>query len=58
MLKGMEAGDALVVLTTDPLAGIDIPAFLAEDGHKLVSVERTAWGHRFHVERTEGGQLS
>lgn len=58
VLKGMEPGDALVVMTTDPLAGLDIPAFLAEDGHKLVSVERTAWGHRFHVERGEGGQRS
>lgn len=58
VLKGMEPGDALVVMTTDPLAGLDIPAFLAEDGHKLVSVERTACGHRFHVERGEGGQRS
>ncbi|MBE7184838.1 MAG: sulfurtransferase TusA family protein [Methylobacterium mesophilicum] len=57
-LDGMRPGEALVILTTDPLAGLDIPAFLAEDGHRLLSMERTERGHRFGVERGEGAQRS
>lgn len=50
-LAGMPPGARLVIETTDPLAGIDIPAFAAEDGHRLVAQERTADGHRFTLER-------
>ncbi|MBG6144080.1 tRNA 2-thiouridine synthesizing protein A [Labrenzia sp. EL_208] len=40
-------GDHLVVLTTDPMAEIDIPHFCQENGHALLSRERTDFGHRF-----------
>ncbi|MEM8704375.1 MAG: sulfurtransferase TusA family protein [Pseudomonadota bacterium] len=40
-------GDRLVVLTTDPMAEIDIPHFCQENGHTLVASERTDFGHRF-----------
>jgi len=50
-LSGMASGSRLWLETTDPLAVIDIPAFLAEDGHLLVETEPTAGGHRFLVER-------
>jgi len=44
-------GAILRVQTTDPLAGIDIPHFCTEDGHKLVSSERTERGHVFVIEK-------
>ena len=50
-LGGMASGSRLWLETTDPLAVIDIPAFLAEDGHLLVETEPMAGGHRFLVER-------
>ncbi|MCV0426805.1 MAG: sulfurtransferase TusA family protein [Roseibium sp.] len=40
-------GDQLTVLTTDPMAEIDIPHFCKENGHTLVVSERTDTGHRF-----------
>jgi len=50
-LAGMRPGGLLWVETTDPLAVIDIPAFCAEDGHKLVSSEAMPAGHRFLIAR-------
>lgn len=50
-LQAMPAGTLLWLETTDPLAVIDIPAFLAESGHRLVESTATARGHRFLVER-------
>lgn len=40
-LRRLAAGRALRVLCTDPLAGIDIPNLVREDGHCLASVEQT-----------------
>lgn len=51
-LAGMSVGERLVVLTTDPLAGLDIPAFCQESGHRLVKAEADGAGHRFTIERT------
>lgn len=50
-LQAMPAGSLLWLETTDPLAVIDIPAFLAESGHRLVENAATGRGHRFLVER-------
>lgn len=50
-LAGMRAGSRLWLETTDPLATIDIPAFLNEDGHRLVETVPVEGGHRFLVER-------
>ena len=50
-LQGMEAGQCLAILTSDPLAVIDIPAFCQEDGHRLVTSEAMAGGHRFLIAR-------
>lgn len=52
-LQGMEVGDVLVIETTDALAVIDIPAFCAEDGHRLVSSEPVEGGHRFVIEKAD-----
>ena len=53
-LSGMSAGGQLWIETTVPLAAIDIPAFCAEKGHRLVETQVVAGGHRFLIER--GGQ--
>ncbi|TIM05261.1 sulfurtransferase TusA family protein, partial [Mesorhizobium sp.] len=37
--------------TTDPLAVIDIPAFCAESGHRLIETAAISGGHRFLIER-------
>jgi tRNA 2-thiouridine synthesizing protein A len=50
-LASMAVGMRLQVLTTDPLAGLDIPAFCAEGGHKLVDSGPDGAGHRFIIER-------
>ncbi len=50
-LARLPAGSRLWVETTDPLAVIDIPAFCAESGHRLVENLSTAGGHRFLIER-------
>lgn len=44
-------GDRLIVVTTDPMAEIDIPHFCNENGHQLVTLERTEGGHRFVVQK-------
>ena len=49
-LASLPARAQLWLETTDPLAVIDIPAFLAEAGHRLVRTEAVADGHRFLVE--------
>lgn len=55
-LAGMPEGARLWVETTDPLAVIDIPAFCNDDGHRLLTSERVASGHRFLIER--GGTMA
>lgn len=50
-LQMLQAGEVLTVETTDPLAIIDIAAFCAEDGHRLVSSEAVEGGHRFTIEK-------
>ncbi|MBP2550249.1 tRNA 2-thiouridine synthesizing protein A [Neorhizobium galegae] len=47
----LPVGTVLVVDTTDPLAGLDIPHFCREDGHTLLSQEKTADGHRFFIRK-------
>lgn len=50
-LKPLAPGTLIEIETTDPLAGLDIPHMCNEDGHELVSSERTETGHRFRVRR-------
>lgn len=52
-MADLQPGDELIVETTDPLAGIDIPHFCNEDGHELVTQERLDAGHRFHIRKRE-----
>jgi tRNA 2-thiouridine synthesizing protein A len=50
-MSSMASGQELLVETTDPLAGIDIPHLCNEDGHELVDCERTESGHRFRIRK-------
>ncbi len=50
-LAGMAPGDRLLLQTTDPLATVDIPAFVQDDGHTLVDSTAEAGWHRFLIER-------
>lgn len=54
-LSAMAPGQRLLVETTDPLAVIDIPAFCAEGGHRLIGTEAVLGGHRFTIERGARG---
>lgn len=49
-LASMPPGARLSVLTTDPMAVIDIPHFCTESGHRLLETEPTEDGHRFLIE--------
>jgi tRNA 2-thiouridine synthesizing protein A len=50
-LNLLALGSILIVETTDPLAGLDIPHFCREDGHTLLSQEKTLYGHRFRIRK-------
>lgn len=50
-MADLTPGDELIVETSDPLAGIDIPHFCQEDGHELVAQERLEAGHRFRIRK-------
>lgn len=38
-LQEMAAGHLLEIVTTDPVANIDIPHFCAQEGHKLIETK-------------------
>jgi tRNA 2-thiouridine synthesizing protein A len=49
-MKPLPPGAAVVVLTTDPMAAIDVPHFCREEGHRLVSAEKQDCGEmRFEI---------
>lgn len=50
-LKTIRSGEDLVIETSDPLAGIDIPHFCREEGHELLQSQKTADGHRFCIRK-------
>ncbi len=50
-LASMPAGGRLWIETTDPLAGLDIPALCAQSGHRLIDSQTDGVTRRFLVER-------
>lgn len=50
-LSSLETGAMITVLTTDPMAAIDIPHFCQENGHRLVSKEMDGTSGYFVVEK-------
>jgi tRNA 2-thiouridine synthesizing protein A len=49
-LAGLAPGARLEVVTSDPLASIDLPNMCREDGHRLVSMETDGGRARFLIE--------
>lgn len=50
-LASMKSGARLRIETTDPLAVIDLPAFCAEHGHRILETAAVPGGHSFLIER-------
>lgn len=50
-MRSMTAGEAVEVVTTDPLAVIDIPAFCNENGHRLIKTVEHESHHSFLIEK-------
>ncbi|GBD48948.1 sulfurtransferase TusA family protein [Methylopila sp. Yamaguchi] len=57
-LLGSTAGTTIVVLTDDPLAALDVPNFLRENGDELLSNDPDAGGRRFVVRRGPGPETT
>ncbi|TPP07017.1 sulfurtransferase TusA family protein [Rhizobium glycinendophyticum] len=55
-LADMKSGQELLIETSDPLAGIDIPHFCNEDRHDLLSQEKIETGHRFRIRKGSAGK--
>jgi tRNA 2-thiouridine synthesizing protein A len=53
-LTKLKPGDEITILTTDPMAEIDIPHFCREHGHSLLETSRTETGHRFRLQKAAG----
>lgn len=47
----LAAKSRVVVLTTDPMAAIDIPHFCSENGHRLVKKDQQDGAMRFEIEK-------
>ena len=47
-LRDMASGERLLVLTDDPLAGLDVPNFCREAGHELVAQKAGEAEHELH----------
>ncbi|GGB38969.1 transcriptional regulator [Roseibium aquae] len=50
-MKTLAPGARITVLTTDPMASIDIPHFCNEAGHTLVEANREGDNGRFVIEK-------
>jgi tRNA 2-thiouridine synthesizing protein A len=50
-MKAHPAGTRFLVLSTDPMAAIDIPHFCAEQGHVLITTAREVAVFRFEIEK-------
>jgi tRNA 2-thiouridine synthesizing protein A len=50
-MRGFPAGTRFVVLTTDPMAAIDVPHFCNENGHRLLASGEEHDALRFEIEK-------
>jgi len=50
-MEQLPAGGAVVVLTTDPMAALDIPHFCQEKGHLLIEQTKTGDGMKFFLKK-------
>jgi tRNA 2-thiouridine synthesizing protein A len=50
-LKSLKVGETLLVLTTDPVALIDLPHMCTQFGHTLLETKNTDTGHSFLIRK-------
>lgn len=50
-LRSIASGDVLQVISTDPMAVIDIPHFCAEHGHQLLRQDAQGDAVHYHIEK-------
>jgi len=50
-MRSLSPGDVLVLECTDPVSAIDVPHFVAEDGHEMVGQEKAGAVWRFRIAR-------
>lgn len=50
-LKSLEVGETLLVLTTDPVALIDLPHMCTQFGQTLLETKNTDVGHSFLIRK-------
>lgn len=50
-LEAMASGSVLKVVATDPMSAIDMPHFCTEQGHTLLSHDRTDRQQIFRIKR-------
>ncbi len=50
-MTSLSTGDRVTILTTDPMAAIDIPHYCQESGHRLVSAETQDGMGKFILEK-------
>ena len=52
VLKGMEVGQTLEMLSDDPASEADMKSWTARTGHELITIEKHASVYRFIVRKT------
>ena len=50
-MQAFASGTRFVVLTTDPMAAIDLPHFCGEKGHRMLAQTREGDALRFEIEK-------
>ncbi len=53
-LRSLASGDVLQVISTDPMAKIDIPHFCAEHGHRVLRQEPQGDAVHYFLEKGKG----
>ena len=56
-MRSLSHGDVLVLECTDPVSAIDVPHFVTEDGHKMLSQEKTGPVWVFRISRGGCGEV-
>jgi tRNA 2-thiouridine synthesizing protein A len=51
-MQPYSAGTRFLLITTDPMAAIDVPHFCNENGHRLVANSREGDDLRFEIEKS------
>lgn len=50
-LQGMQSGQVLCLLASDPAAVVDVPHFCNEAGHELIGQETTGDARRYFIRK-------